>query len=268
SRSDKFYFDDIKVTKQVPPLAIQNVNPANNQTIDVIFNLNVDPASVSASDFSVDNGIGSPNSISVQDNVVRLSYDNVLPGSHYTLTVSGISDQSGNTIAPNATAAFTLFDSFTAGDVIINEFMYDEPPDQSEYIEIKNSSDKLLNLQGWQVGDNSNLKNISASALELEPHSLLVLTADSSKLFTVYGARAYVEIDGLPGLNNSGDAIRLLTAEGVMADSLTYRSGWGGDEVALERRSEDVPGTYRENWGHSPHPDGGTPGRPNQVATD
>ncbi|HLR25458.1 MAG TPA: lamin tail domain-containing protein, partial [Fodinibius sp.] len=161
SRSEKFFFDDIKVTKVMPPLAIQNINPADNQTIDVIFNLNVDPASVSASDFSVDNGIGSPNSISVQDNVVRLSYDNVLPGSHYTLTVSGISDQSGNTIAPNATAAFTLFDSFTAGDVIINEFMYDEPPGQSEYIEIKNRSDKLLDLQDWQIGDDSNLQKIS-----------------------------------------------------------------------------------------------------------
>src|SRR5699024_5157523 len=186
----------------------------------------------------------------------------------YTVTVNYIDDQNGETNAANSKVKLSVFGTYGPGDVVINEFMYDEPPDQSEYIEIKNSSDKLLNLQGWQVGDNSNLKNISASALELEPHSLLVLTADSSKLFTVYGARAYVEIDGLPGLNNSGDAIRLLTAKGVRADSFTYQSGWGGQEIALERRSGSVSGTYPENWGNSPHPDGGTPGRPNQVASD
>src|SRR5699024_4918785 len=80
--------------------------------------------------------------------------------------------------------------------------------------------------------------------------------------------RPYLEIPNLPAFNNRGDAIRLLTAEGVMADSLTYQPGWGGQEIALERRSGSVSVTYPENWGHSPHPDGGTPGRPNQVAAD
>src|SRR5699024_5649056 len=43
---------------------------------------------------------------------------------------------------------------------------------------------------------------------------------------------------------------------------------WGGDGVALERRSDTAPSIYRENFGNSPHPNGGTPGQPNAIGDD
>ncbi|WP_445666708.1 lamin tail domain-containing protein [Fodinibius sp. AD559] len=269
TRSNLFEYDDIKVTKVNPPLDIQNVTVVDNQTINISFNLDVDPTTVQTSDFSIKPNIGNPNITSTSDNVVQLTFNNPIPGGKYTLNVSNIADNEGNTIDPNTEYKFQFFDSYAQGDIIINEFVYDYPTTiNEEYIEIRNTSSKYLNLANWQIVDNNSSSSLGSDPIAVEPDSFLVVSADTTELLNIFGNRAYHQAS-FPALNNTTpDAVQLITNTGAKADSLTYNSDWGGTNVALERRSASTPSIYHENWGNSPNPNGGTPGTTNEVTKD
>lgn len=271
TRHDLFEYDDIKVTKIVPPLAVQSATIIDNQTIDVTFNLDLDPASVDETDFNLNQSGDEPDNASLQtSNIVKLTYNSSLQSNRYTLTISDINDTDGNTLDPNPqTSTFTLFGAFSQGDIIINEFVYDYPSTiNEEYIEIKNTSNKYLNLTNWEIADNSNSTVLGASSIPIEPDSFLVISADTTDLSTVFGNRSYYEAE-FPALNNnSPDAIQIITNNDITADSLEYTSDWGGTDVSLERRSVSTSSIYQENWGDSPNPDGGTPGAANEISAD
>ncbi len=265
SRSDKFFFD-FKI--DIPPLAITDAK-ASDSSVDLTFNRPYDPASVQPRDFSVSNSTGSPSSVSfLSSTVVRLNYGGAFSSDEYTVNAQDIQDQNGTALKADAFASFIVFGNFADSDVIINEFMYDPPGGQAEYVELKNRSDKFLDLQNWQIGDESNTGILAYSALTLRPDSYLVISSDTSSLYNTYGDRPYAQSGNLPAFNNGGDVINVITDDGSRVDSLRYTSVWGGDNAALERRSDTAPTFFKENFGDSPNPLGGTPGLLNEVAED
>ncbi len=263
TRSDKFYFD-FKI--DLPPFTITGIS-VNDSEIDLAFNRNYDQSTVQSGDFLIDNGFGSPGFVSfVDEKTIRLGYGSELPSGKYTLSLSDIEDENGEIISPDHTE-FYVFDTPSNGDVVINEFMYDPPAGLEEYVELINSSDKFLNLQNWQIGDDSNIHTITFDTLVFEPASHLVISRDTSSLFNIFGSRPYVEAT-VPFLNNNEDGIRILDDKDMLVDTLFYTSDWGGDDVALERRSPEVNSNFRENWSNSPDPLGGTPGEENKLEPD
>ncbi|WP_185958349.1 lamin tail domain-containing protein [Fodinibius sediminis] len=265
TRHDLFSYD-FKI--DLPAFTITGATASDNQ-VELSFNRKVDQGSVQPTDFTIDNGMGSPSSISFPSaSVVRLSYDHSLLSNVYTLTASNIEDQHGNSIATDTTAQFIVYGNYKKQDIIITEFMYDQPSGQAEYVELKNISDKFLNLQNWRIGDNSGDARISADTLTLAPYGYLAVSSDTSALFHSHGSQPYVESLNLPAFNNGGDVVHLITAAGASADSLSYTPSWGGSGVALERRSAATPALYMENWGDSTHPEAGTPGQPNTLPRD
>jgi len=267
TRSDAFYFDDVVITKS--PIRLIKADPLNNRKIRLHFTDRVEPSTVYRSDFYVDGGIGSPDAVTVNGNTVTLSYSMALPGGDYRVTAYGIDDTSGTTLPANSTVPFRLFDLYEEGDIIINEFMYDEPSGLAEYVEIRNTSSKRLELTGWLLGDANDPSPVSGRALEIGPLEYLVIASDTAALSERFGPARYVKMDAFPTLNNgSGDALRLIDSSGETVDSLFYTPDWGGEDVALERRSISTPSVFRENWGDSPAVSGGTPGRANEIAVD
>ena len=272
SRSTLYFYDDVLVTKQTPPLVAEFVQPITNSILEVPFNIPLNENSVEPSDFLINNGIGIPQQVSIRDErVVTLQFDDPIPGGDYELTIANddIEDSDGNTLAEDVTLSFTLFDFFEAGNIVINEFMYDPPTGLAEYVELRNASSKTLNLQNWQLEDeNIGDDIITSDTLVMEPNSFMVISRDTSALSAVFGTRNYVQMTNLSALNNGGDQIQLITSDGRMADSLAYTPDWGGNDVALERRDAGATSTAIENWGDSPAPEGGTPGQPNLVSSD
>lgn len=164
-------------------------------------------------------------------------------------------------------ALFKIEESDSA-DVLINEFMYDPPNGITEYVELFNQQYANFNLKGWTISDNTGTERvISEQDLILRERHLLVLVPDSSLLDEFPGTQIQV-VSGFPSLNNSTDAIVIKNAEGLVIDSLTYFSNWGGNELALERRSMDFPATLQANWGDSPAQNYGTPGQRNEIEPD
>lgn len=266
TRADLFFFD-FKI--DLPPFDVTQTS-VNGSQVDVTFNRAYDQSTVQASDFSINNGIGAPSSITFPNTTtVRLDYGSTtFPSDRYTVTINDVDDQNGETIAENTTNSFVIYGSFAQGDVIINEFMYDPPSGQAEYVELKNTSSKILNLQDWELGDEGGTDVISFGNLTLEADSFVVISPDTTALFNEYGNRAFVDMSGLASLNNGGDVVQLNTDNGTQADSLRYTPEWGGEDVALERRSATTSATFQENWGNSPNALGGTPGQFNEITAD
>jgi len=269
SRSTLYSYDDVRVEKLTPPLEIVNISVLDNSTLEAVFNLALDPATIDASDFVVDNGIGNPASVSISNpQTVELTFSDPIPGGTFSLEITDLSSINGNPIAPDQAITFSLFDIFEPGDVIINEFMFDPPSALPEYVELHNNTGKILNLEDWTLADSNSENVITPDNLVLPADSFLVISSDTTLLNNLFGARNYIQMSTMPALNNGGDDIIIRQADGTRVDSLTYTSEWGGSDVALERRSPGAPSIAIENWEDSPAANGGTPGTVNLVPAD
>ncbi len=271
TRTDDFYFD-FKIDPPpviIDPLRVSSFEVQNQFEVDIAFTREIDVSSVQLSDFML-NGATPPNTVSdLSNDTIRVAFNFPMPGGENELSISGIESVNNDTVLIDTTLTFFIFDEFLAGDVIINEFLKDPPPGSGlpEYIELRNTSSKYLNLNGWQVGDNSSLTGISSEDLVLLPDSFLVVTSDPDALTAKFGEGVYIDVS-LPALNNTTDQIRVFDAEGNSIDSLEYTPDWSGVDVALERKAADVPGTFQANWGDSPSSNFGTPGFVNAIEPD
>ncbi|MFV1883288.1 MAG: lamin tail domain-containing protein [Balneola sp.] len=270
TRTEDFYFD-FKIEEPlvvIEPLLVNSFALFSETEIDLNFSRDIDFGSVSSTDFVL-NGTTNPQSFSNQgSNTLRITFENPFLGGENQLLISGIESATNDTILTDTSFTFFVFDAFEEGDVIINEFLKDPPTGSglSEYVELRNISSKYLNLKDWEIGDNSSLTSISDEDVVLLPDSFLVVTPNPSALTSTFGAGIYIDVS-LPALNNTNDQIRVFNDSGVLVDSLEYTTDWGGVDVALERRSSELPSTFQANWGDSPF-EIGTPGRSNDIEPD
>ncbi len=265
TRTDLFFFD-FKI--EVPPIEINNAVIENANTISVEFSKDYSPASLQNADFTINPGSLNPNSVDqISSSSVELNFASDLPAGQLSLSITDVEDATNETTLADTTIQLFRFEDFEAGDVVINEFLKDPPGALEEYVELKNTSSKILNVKDWELGDNGSLSTISDQDFALLPDSFLVVTTDTAALKSVFGDVYAIEVS-LPAFNNTTDQIRLYDENGATVDSLEYTPDWGGDDVALERRSATAPSIFMENWGDSPNANFGTAGNENEVAPD
>ena len=187
-------------------------------------------------------------------------------GATYTVTASGIEDIFGNASEEEShSVTWYVTEPADSADVFVNEFMYDAPDDYSRYIELYNPSDKAIDIEGWTYNNNTGTRRtITGNRAVIPPESYLVFGPDES-LLDIFPDMNFVHMSSFPALKTGGDNLVIRDQDGMQIDSLTYTPAWGGDEVALERRSTDIPAYMQDNWGDSPAEALGTPGAPNQI---
>ncbi len=266
SRADKFYFD---FRIDPPPFKLREVS-ARPELLELSFNRAVDSSSVTADDFSLLPKPPSSPAVSFPDpETVALAYPDSLPSDAYELRIGDLTDLAGVPAEKDTAFAFLIYGRAEEGDLLLSEFAWDPPGDAPEYVELVNSGNRIVNLEGWRIADGGGEALISAEPLALFGGERLALTGDSAALALSYPDHGDIRrVPSLPALNNTGDALRLVSGEGATADSLSYLPSWGGADGALERRSTEVPARFRENWGEAPGSPGGSPGLPNRVAAD
>ncbi|MEX0719853.1 MAG: lamin tail domain-containing protein [Balneolaceae bacterium] len=263
--TDNFVFD-FKIN--LTPVEVETISMVNDTDVDVTFSKEIDFNSIQNSDFILTPGNLNPQSIAEDNsNTARLTFSNPLPSGPNQLDISGVDDLAGETTLTDTTFSFTVFDEFQNGDVIINEFLKDPPTGAEEYVELKNTSSRYLNLKDWQLGDDGNLATISNTDFALLPDSFVVVSKNTTSNIDFFGHGNYKHAS-LPAFNNGVDQVRLYDRNNSLIDSLEYNSDWGGVKVAIERRDASVPAEYIENWGESPAENSGTPGLANQVEAD
>lgn len=89
-----------------------------------------------------------------------------------------------------------------------------------EFIELFNAGDTSVDLSGWSISDSTSTRHIFASNSLLDPLGHLVIFGGGQP--NLPGVFWQTSSTGALSLNNGGDTIGLLNAEGVLVNEVVY----------------------------------------------
>jgi Lamin Tail Domain/Bacterial Ig-like domain len=248
----------------------------NDLQIDLQFDEDIDATTAAISNFNVNNGIGSPRSLTVSSygKTISLTFTSKFQnGVENTISVSNIKDLAGNKIASTSSSFYYLIPTTPkAKDIIISEIFPDPDPiiglPAAEFVEIYNRSNEPYDLNGWKISDGSSTA-IFTSKILLPNKYLIVTSSFSLTLFS--SINNVVGLANFPSLNNSGDLLTLKSKSGLAVDSLNYTFSWYRDEDkanggwSLELIDPENICGEGNNWIASVDSKGGTPEKQNSV---
>lgn len=275
----KIWFDDFSVSGtyfvDTEPPALVSACFTSENSILLSFDEEIDEESVSATNFSMDNGIGQATSATLQEGdarkIVLQFAGSFTSGTTYTLTYGGISDGEGNTTT--ATTTQMTFVEAGTGSVVINEIMADPTPvvglPESEYIEFYNNSPDAINLEGWSLKIGNTSKVLGAYTLYPSEYVLICRDGNDTLFYDV--SNILTTSLATTALTNGGTTITLYNEFMSEVDKITYSSAWYRDVNkkdggwSLERIDPNNRCEQSTNWRASENENGGTPGRQNSI---
>ena len=265
---DAYLFDDVHVDPDadVHPPALLSYEVVDPRLLLLVFDEPIDPLTCRPDRFALDPDDGTPRSATcAPENEVRLRFSAPLrPDVAYTLTITGLSDRSGNALVQRLSFWRDPPDPAAPGDVVVNEFWPAPDIDGLEFVELYNRSAKRIDLARLTLADSRRRPvALSATGRLLLPDGYAVVAESAALNARFPGVDARV-LPGWPSLNNGGDDLVLAYA-GRTIDSVTYTSDWTATSASIERRDPAGPSDYAGNWAASPAADGATPGRKNAA---
>ncbi len=259
--------------------ALSEANAINDSTVVLTFSEAIDNDGMQAAIYAINNGINIA-SVQVIDNKnVQLNLTNKLTFQvTYTVTVTGAFDCVGNVIGSSNTAIFALPEQGFAGDLIINEVLFNPFTGGSDFVEIYNNSNKFINIENWSLAnlDNDsidNYKTIVDRPKLILPGEFVLLTKDVQAVQQDYinsVADAFLQMESLPTYSNDKGGVYLINNLDMVVDEFHYDEDMhfallnSVDGVSLERIDYNRPTNDETNW-HSAAEDVGfaTPGYEN-----
>ncbi|RKD92507.1 T9SS type B sorting domain-containing protein [Mangrovibacterium diazotrophicum] len=167
-----------------------------------------------------------------------------------------------------------------AGDLLINEILFNPYPDCDDFVEVVNVSNKELRTDHLFIASrdsDGNLKQVnsfSAFADYLAPGAYLLLCEKPDSLPFIYPqncAENFMSSE-LPSMPNDGGVVALVDDSLNVIDELIYDAKMHHPSIAdeegisLERRSVKLPTSEWENWTSAASVVGfATPGCPNSM---
>lgn len=161
--------------------------------------------------------------------------------------------------------------------IIINEILFDNSDNNSEFIELYNKSDSSVNLKDYSFHDEAALDKSGVILEEdvfIESNGYLVIAWDSL-IFEKYQYLINFNNTLIPdksvNLNSTGDYIELRTSSGSVMDSLSYSKDWHNSsllstkDISLEKLSPNLESDKIDSWASSVDINGATPGKENSV---
>ncbi|MEJ8817099.1 lamin tail domain-containing protein [Lacibacter sp. H407] len=254
-------------TDQIPP-ALLKAFAIDNTTILLSFDEPLDSLSAAtAANYQISNGIGSPLSaicIAPLFNMVQLTLSNALQaGTTYTITASNVTDCKGNRIAAFNQTKAGISSAVAANDLIINEVLFNPTSDGTDYVEIYNRSNKIINLKNVLLANRSSagviasMRPFSANDLAMFPGEYYVLSADEQivkRQFTAKNLSAFLNLSSMPSYPDASGTVVLSDNGGLVIDELAYDEKWhfalinNPEGVALERIDPNAATQNKDNW--------------------
>ena len=204
----------------------------------------------------------------------------------YTLSLNGVENCSGNPILANTEVRFGIPNPIAAGDLLINEILFDPISPGVDYVELYNVSDKALDLSELKLGVvkesfpnpvDTVLKEISEESRLFLPNTYLLLSTDAFTVGQQYGCEVTesVDMESFPAYSNSGGFALLMSRQGLVVDEMCFSEAMHDPflketkGVSLERVSWEVSSMQADNW-HSAAAAVryGTPGYRNSMASE
>ncbi len=248
---------------------IHNDGTENIEGFSIVLFDDIDKDSLSKEEEIV-NGIDETSLLESGDSIsVDFFWQNAEPGFH---TMGMWIDCPEDERLENNVLFFSLFVGYAGGQLIINEIMYDPMPDQPEWIEIYNQSDKAIDLEKWRISDSvtDNKILVTEQPWPILPGSYTVFAKDSSllEIFPEIPDGSLLAIKSFPGINNGSEIIVLYDPSDHISDQVIFSCDWGGgDGVSLERINPQIDSNDSTNWSSCVAFTGGTPGTKNSIFT-
>ncbi len=192
----------------------------------------------------------------------------VIPGHSLEKVLLGDCDTSGNWLSSLQLLGTPGRPNSVAGQVItavvrISEIMYRPLSMDPEWVEVFNPSGSAVNLERWELWDQS--AGVPLPQYHLIPGEYLVLASDSSAASGWPAGISLVTLAGFPALNNSGDQVILTDPFSVVIDQIDY-TPFPQTPAGISLEKVVLAGDNQEgNWRPSRQLHG-TPGAPNSVA--
>jgi len=279
--------DAVNADNQSPQIV--KVNIINKDTITLVFNESIQYSSMNnAATYSINNGIGVPVSVTpkaMEYTQVTLALANSLQvNSSYTLTVSGsITDCAGNVIATNSTIVFGRPDTLLPGDIIINEVMFAPKTGGIDYVELRNTSNKILDLKDLYIGEGSLTSTLIEDSVRVTydgyimfPGDYVLLSENGATVKSQYATQNpnwFLDMDDLPSMNTDEDVVVIANVNGVEIDKFAYTDAMhfallnDTKGVSLEKIDSARASMDKTNWNSAASNVGfGTPGYRNSQA--
>jgi len=222
--------------------------------------------------YLIDHGIGAP----VTAHAVAPDYSSVLlalpapiqTGIIYSISIDGeITDCAGNPADKESSVEFGLPETAVAGDIIINEVLYNPKDDVVtgvDFVEIYNRSGKITDLgnlvlasENTGTGEIESVKNVSTEGFLLFPGKYLVLTTKPEVVKQQYfttNPDAFLQMESFPSYSNDAGVVILATKGLEIIDRFAYTDGMqypllnSSDGVSLERINYNRPTDDVTNW--------------------
>ena len=242
-----------------------NVLIVSADTIILEFNETLDSSSVLLANYVFDQG----NTVGFLSNVPPM-YQRILiglnqplqPGVIERITVSNLTDCSGNLIGNINSKSFSLPEQPQPGDIILNEVLFNPRSGGVDFVEVYNNSQKAISLKGWKLANSDsvgykNIKEISVESYVMLPGEYTVLTTDPENIKKEYPlsfSDRFLEMASLPSMNDSEGNIYLLINDSLVSDFFLYNDDMhlalltDLNGVSLERISFDRPTNEEGTW--------------------
>jgi hypothetical protein len=262
---------------EAPPRLRRTYTP-DSVTAILVFNEPLDSLSAttvtnySADGFTVNSAIPGSLSSTVQ---LRLAAP-LQPGRVYTISVTRITDCSGNAIGQYNKAKLGLAENPAPGDIVLNELLFNPRSGGHDYVEIYNRSSKTADVRELYIANRTangvpgSLRRISESPFFLFPGDYIALTEDPETLrlhYLVKDPDAVLRLSALPSFPDDEGHALLLNRNGTLLDEVSYSDKWhfpliaNAEGVALEKLNPDEPSEHPGNWHSAASTAGyGTPG--------
>lgn len=258
------------------------IYPADSLKLLVYFNESIDSLSLIQHShyrfnpsiaFTSING-NAPNFKNISINLAAPLQKNTI----YRLLIDSITDCAGNQLQTRDYGDFGLPEPFSKGDLVINEVLFNPKTGGSDFIEIYNNSDKVIDLKTMRIANTDDIDSlnqiyaIAPQGLIMLPEQFVVLTENADDItLNYFGSDKLSMIEtSLPSMNDDEGVCVLVDGAGSRYDQLNYDDKMhfalldDKNGVSLERIDYNRASNERTNWTSASATSGyGTPTRKN-----
>lgn len=199
---------------------------------------------------------------------------------YHIIATTTLSDCVGNGLFVSS-VPFALPEPVAAGDIVINEILFDPNDGGSDFVEIYNRSNKIIDLAQVVICTKDTIANVITDIFVIAPEGFLLFPGEylvlSENIYDVqsqYPAstdlRRCLQMTNMPSMNVDGDIVMLTDISFNTVDMLVYHGEWHfpllqeTKGVTLERIDFDRTTQDATNWHSASEESGyGTPTQKN-----